>query len=258
LGEPVVGGRMTAVFARALHDWYHDAFQGPLRYRDGEETETHDVAGYFESWAPDRGFFEFADGPVLDVGAGAGRQALAVQEHARVTALEPSALLGAVLRDRGVDSVVEGDMFSLREQFDRDAFRGAYAVGTQVGLAKSRPGLRAFLADLAHVTSPDATVLFDGYDPRRERTRDLIGVREDPAGERTFRVVQYEYDGTLGDPWLFRLFEPAAVREAVAESDWRVVERRQGSGDWSHTYSVTLEKPHPGERRRGQASASSP
>ena len=242
---------MTDVFARALHDWYHDEYDGPLRYRDGEETVEHGVAGYFEGWSlADDDALADLDGPVLDLGAGAGRQALAVQERASVsggeraavTAVEPSELLVAVLRDRGVENVVQADMFSLREHFERDAFRGAYSVGTQTGIAKSVPGLRAFLDDLVHVTTPDATAVFDGYDPSHERTCDLIGFREDPAGEYAFRVVQYEYDGVLGRPWLFRLFAPDEVRDAVADTAWTVESIREGGEDWEHTYTVTLVK----------------
>ncbi|MFC6955160.1 class I SAM-dependent methyltransferase [Halorubellus litoreus] len=242
---------MTEVFARALHDWYHDEYDGPLRYLDGEETVEHDVAGYFDAWSLDDGdALADLEAPVLDLGAGAGRQALAVQDRstpadgarATVTAVEPSEFLVDVLRDRGVERVVQADMFSLREHFERDAFRGAYSVGTQTGIAKSLPGLRAFLGDLAHVTTPDATAVFDGYDPSHETTRDLIGFREDPAGERAFRVVQYEYAGDLGRPWLFRLFTAAEIRDAVVGTDWTVAKLRDGDGDWEHTYTVTLAK----------------
>jgi len=235
---------MTDVFARALRDWHRDAFSGPLRYRDGEETEAHDVAGYFESWAAagDDAFLATVEGSVLDLGAGAGRQALSVGERASVTAVEPSAALVDVLRDRGVDDVVRADMFSLREAFDRDAFDAAYSVGTQVGLARSVAGLGAFLGDLAHVTGPDATALFDGYDPGHERTRGLIGFRDDPSREGAFRVVQYEYDGDLGRPWLFRLFSEPELRRATVGTGWDVVEVASPDGDWSHTYNVHLAK----------------
>lgn len=234
---------MTDVFARALHDWCHDEFDGPLRYRDGEETVEHEVAGYFEEWTlDDDSALGALSGPVLDLGAGAGRQALALQNDVDVTAVEPSDALVEVLRERGVERVVQADMFSLREHFERDAFRGVYSVGTQVGIAKSVPGLRAFLDDLAHVTTPDATVVFDGYDPQHEATRDLIGFREDPAGEHAHRIVQYEYDGALGRPWLFRLFEPDAVRRAVTGTDWTVDDIQRGPEGWEHTYTTTLSR----------------
>jgi SAM-dependent methyltransferase len=235
---------VTDVFARALVDFHRDDRQGQLRYRDGDETVEHDVSGYFEPWDA-RGadsFLETVDGRVLDLGAGAGRQALAVQEGADVVPIEPSDALVAVMRDRGLANATQGDMFSLREGFDRDAFDAAYSVGTQVGLAKSVAGLRAFLDDLAHVTTPDATALFDGYDPGHERTRDLIGFRDDPARGGAYRIVQYEYDDVLGKPWLFRLFTREELREATTGTDWTIREIRSSDGDWRHAYNVHLAK----------------
>lgn len=234
---------MTDVFARALRDHYHDEMEGPLRYRDGEETEEHNVAGYFEEWSPDdEPFFANVDGPVLDMGAGAGRHALYCQRDAEVVPIEPSEALVSVMRDRGLADARRVNMFSLREGFERDRFETAYSVGTQVGLAKSVAGLREFLGDLAHVTSPTATALFDGYDPTQERTRDLIGFRDDPARKGAFRFVQYEYDGELGSPWLFRLFAREELRRAVVGTDWAVEDISSPDGEWSHTYNVELRK----------------
>lgn len=235
---------MTEVFARALADYHRGDKQGPLRYRDGEETVEHDVAGYFASWSPDstESFFSDVDGRVLDMGAGAGRHALYCRRHAEVTAIEPSEALVEVLRDRGLANATQADMFSLRDAFDRDAFDAAYSVGTQVGLATCVAGLGAFLDDLAHVTTRDATALFDGYDPSHERTRDLIGFRDDPARGGAFRVVQYEYDDVLGEPWLFRLFTREELRRAVTGTGWTVRAIRSSDGDWRHAYTVELAK----------------
>ena len=63
-----------------------------------------------------------------------------------------------------------GDTGGIRrfgEQFDRDRFRSAHAIGTQVGLAGSMAGVRAFLEDLGAVTTPDATAVLDNYAPDR-------------------------------------------------------------------------------------------
>lgn len=234
---------MSNPFARALNDYHFDALRGPLRYRDGDKTEEHGVDGYFEAYDPDDpGWFSAFEGPLLDLGAGAGRHTLYFQDHLETTAIEPTEFLVEVLRDRGVADAREADMFALRDEFDRDRFRSVLCVGTHVGMAGSMAGLRRFLGDLAYVTTPDATVVFDGYDPERAGTRDLIGYREDPAEETAHRIVQYEYDGDLGEPWLFRLFTPAEIRAATVGTGWAIDDLRHPSGDWSHTYNVRLTK----------------
>jgi len=240
---------MPDPFAQALHDHHFDEQRGPLVQRCGETTREHDVESYFrvtdvaDTDDPEADWLgAWLDGPILDMGAGVGRHALAVQEHHETVAIEQSEPLVAVMRDRGVADARVADMFALRETFERDRFRSALAFGTQVGLAGSTAGLREFLTDLAYVTTPDATAVFDGFDPSETATTELLDYRPDPAPGFGYRVAQFEYDGTLGEPWLYRLFSPARVREAVVGTDWAVADVTYGDGDWSHTYHVALAK----------------
>lgn len=230
-------------FATALHDHHFEELQGPLRIRDGERTEDHPIEGYyFADYEGDDGVLDAVEGPLLDIGAGAGRHALALQERFETTAIEPNEKLVEVMRGRGVEDAHAVDMFDLRDAFDPGTFRSAIIIGTQVGLARSIPGLRAFLDDLDHVTTADATVVLDGYDPDHERTTELIGYRESHDGETAYRVLQFEYDGSIGRPWLFQLFSPDDVERAAQDTVWDVTEVTRGQGDWAHTYNIVLEK----------------
>ncbi len=240
---------MPDPFGQAFHDYHFDEQRGPLVQRCGEATREHDVESYFrvgevadtddpeEDWVA-----SWLEGPVLDMGAGVGRHALPLGDHYETVAIEQSDALVAVMRDRGVEDARVADMFALREAFDRDRFRSAIAFGTQVGLSGSTAGLREFLADLSYVTTPDATVVFDGFDPEREATAELLDYRPDPRPGIAHRIAQFEYDGTLGEPWLYRLASPDRVREAVVGTDWRVAGLEYGDGDWTHTYHVALAK----------------
>jgi hypothetical protein len=133
-------------------------------------------------------------------------------------------------------------MFALRERFERDRFRSALAIGTQLGLAGSMQGLRRFLGDLAHVTTADATVVLDGYDPEREGVSELLGYRDDSTSGLAYRVMTFEYGGDVGDTLLFRLFSPDRVREAAVGTGWDVTEVRYGSDEHEIHYRIALEK----------------
>lgn len=133
------------------------------------------------------------------------------------------------MRDRGVRDARVGDMFTLRESFERDRFQSALAIGTQMGLAGSMQGLRRFLGNLAFVTTPDASAVLDGYDPSHE-SEDLIGYRADPTPGLAHRVLHFEYDGDVGETLHFRLFSPDRVREAAVGTGWAVVECRSDAG----------------------------
>jgi hypothetical protein len=238
---------VTDAFGRAIRDHHRGDRTEPLRQRDGGETREHPIEAFYlaefdpesesGSWLASR-----LDGPLVDLGAGAGRHALRFQERFETVAVEPSPALVETMRDRGVTDAREGDMFALRESFGRDRFASALAVGTQVGLAGSLRGLSAFLGDLAFVTTPDATAVVDCYDPDHPGAADLLGYREDPTPGLAGRVMWFAYDGEADATLQFRLFSPDRLREAAVGTGWKVAAvDRAGSGDGPH-YRAALRK----------------
>ncbi|GAB3675098.1 methyltransferase domain-containing protein [Halopiger thermotolerans] len=223
---------MSDPFGHALLDHYRGEREDPLFQRDGDERLTHPVDDfYFNDFAdvPDAAWLEsrLDRGPLLDVGAGAGRDSLHFQERFETVALEISEPLVMLLRERGVSNVRRGDMFALCEAFDRDRFRSVLIAGTQLGLAKSMRGLRSFLADLAVVTAPDATAVVDCYDPDYEGADEMLGFRADPTPGLAYRTIHYEYADRVGRTLLFRLFGPDRLREATVGTAWEVAETRR-------------------------------
>lgn len=235
---------MTDPFARALYDRHVGEKEDPLLAHRGEETDEHEIGGYFDEFDPgeDDWLVEWLDGPLLDMGAGVGRHALYFQDRFETVAIEQGDLLVEVMADRGVEDARKADMFALREAFDRDRFQSALAVGTQVSLTRSTRGLREFLGDLAHVTAPDGTAVIDGFDPDHERTRGKLDYYQDPTEGMAYRLLQFEYDGTLGEPWLYRLFTPDRIREAAVGTGWEVADVTYGDGRWDHVFNVALQK----------------
>jgi hypothetical protein len=227
----IATGGMAEAFGQALLDQYRGERDEPLYQRDGESVLRHPVEdfyfGSFESEPESEWVESRLDGPLLDLGAGSGRDVLYFQSTLETVALEISDALVELLDERGVRNVRQGSMFDLRELFERDRFGSALAVGTQLGLATSMQGLRTFLGDLAAVTTDDATALVDGYDPTYEGADDMLGFRADPAPGLAYRVMRYEYDGVVGDTLLFRLVSPERLCEATTGTDWRVAEIRR-------------------------------
>ncbi|WP_101294036.1 methyltransferase domain-containing protein [Halegenticoccus soli] len=239
---------MSDPFGRAVRDCHRGTRDEPLVQRDGDEALDHPIERfYFDEFAADGEEGTWLEsrlgGPLLDLGAGAGRHALYFQERFETVALEVSDHLVETMRERGVRDARRGDMFALRDAFGRDRFESALAIGTQLGLAGSVQGLRRFLGDLAFVTTPDATAVLDCYDPERGRCAELLGFRPDPTPGLAHRIMHFEYEGDVGETLLFRLFSPDRVREAAVGTGWVADEVRRGSGAGDPHYRIALAKP---------------
>lgn len=237
---------MPSPFAAAIRDHHRGERGAPLYQRDGETVREHPIEEfYFGTVDPDDDRTAFLDahlaGPLVDLGAGAGRDAVYFQQRCETVALETEAALVETLRARGVERAVQGDMFALAATFDPDRFASALAFGTQLGLAKSTAGLREFFAELGVVTTADATAVVDSYDPDHGQARELLGYRGDRSAGLAFRVMHFEYDGRSGETLLFRLFSPDRLAAAARESGWAVREWKLDPADGPH-YLVALEK----------------
>lgn len=233
-------------FGRAILDHHRSERDAPLVQRDGEEALDHPIEDfYFGSHDPDQHKWTWADayidGPLLDVGAGAGREALFYQDRFEVVATDVSEHLVTTMRERGVEDARVVDMFALRESFAADRFESVLSHGTQLGLAGSMAGLRRFLENLYVVTTPSASVVLDSYDPGANDIEDLLGYRSDPTPGLAFRVMSFEYDGANGDILLFRLFGPDRLRAAAVDTGW-VVDDICRPYDSDRYYQAALEK----------------
>ncbi|WP_418279889.1 class I SAM-dependent methyltransferase [Halorubrum sp. DTA98] len=237
---------MSDAFGRAIRDHHRGERTEPLLHRDGGDTTEHPIeAFYFSEFDPDADdgwLTSWLRGPLVDLGAGTGRHALYFQERFETVAIEPSAALVETMRERGVDDAREGDMFALRETFERDRFRSALSNGTQLGLAGSMCGLSEFLGDLSFVTTPNATAVLDSYDPNHPATRELIGYRHDPTPGLADRVMFFEYEGESNPILRIRLFSPDRLREAAIGTGWEVADVARGGDENEYHYRAALRK----------------
>ena len=219
---------MADPFGRALLDYARGEQDAPLYQRDGDERLVHPVGDFYFDEFAEQPAAEWTEsllhGPLLDAGAGAGRDALHFQERFETVALEVSDHLVELLDRRGVEQVLKGDLFALPETFDRDRFRSILVVGTQIGLAGSINGLRILFEAFATVTTADGTVVLDAYDPTYDGGDDLLGFSSSPEPGVAYREIRYEYEGAVGDSLRILLFSPERLRDATAGTDWRVAE----------------------------------
>ena len=143
------------------------------------------------------------DGPVLDLGAGAGRAGLCLQERGlQVTAVEASPGPAEVCRRRGIADVRLGDL----NDPPTDQPGAAVLLCGNLGLGGSWEGNRRLLARLAELVTAGAVLVGDSVTPD-DQARVLLRIR--------YRE--------LVTPWWSQYNIPAAQMAALVEgTGWRM------------------------------------
>ncbi len=216
-------------FGQAL--WDHHRSGTPIVHmieRDDGLIDAMDTAMYFTSrdgWPGfERDILRDADERVLDIGCGAGRHALALQEdgHA-VTAIDPSPLAVKVCRARGVRRARVKRLEDVALSFGR--FDSFLMIGHNLGLFRSPRIAPSMLRRLARVAAPGARIIGSVLDPfqtddpahrayhRRNRACGRL------AGQLRLRV---RYRNLVG-AWFDYLFvSKPQLRAIVGGTPWRI------------------------------------
>ncbi len=221
------------------HDAFGLALLDHLEGRDGSMTVERsdglldDSVGsrvYFapyEEWRKlDQRTAALARGRVLDVGCGAGRLALHLQERGLdVVGIDNSPAAVDVCRRRGVRdarvlSIV--DIGPALGTFDTVVF-----MGNNFGLFASAAGVRRLLPRFHRLTSPDGRLVAQVVDPYR--TDEPVHLAYHEANRRAGRMAGQirlrVRHGGLRTPWFDYLFVSLAeLRELIQGSGWAVAD----------------------------------
>ena len=154
-----------------------------------------------------------AHGAILDVGAGSGCHALALQSMGkRVTAIDISPLAVSTMRERGMEDVQEQDFFTLDGQFDT-----ILMLMNGIGIVGTLSRMDAFFMQAGHLLAPGGQLLCDSSDicyvfEDEDGFIDLTGI-EGYYGELTY---QMQYKGVKGEPFPWLFIDPETLREQAA------------------------------------------
>ncbi len=192
-------------------------------YDDYERDEV--PVGYFFRQPADfppleRRALELCRGRVLDIGAGSGCHALALQQRGlSVTAIEVAPELVEILRARGVRDARLATWMDL----ESEPYDTVFVMMNGVGLAETLAGLRPFFRRLRELVRSDGQVLADSTD---------VGVYLDPEAGRIGRLqrpdgrylgelhFQLEFDGRKGAPFSQLYVDPGTLATYAAEEGW--------------------------------------
>jgi len=106
------------------------------------------------------------EGRALDVGCGAGRHALYLQEQGHdVTGIDRSPGAIEVCEERGVEDVRQVDVADVADHFEPDTFDTVLMLGNNFGVVGTADTAPDVLSALGRVATDDATLVAESRDP---------------------------------------------------------------------------------------------
>lgn len=193
----------------AIRDYFRQGKSAQLKvlsslFDDDEMPVAHLFRSYHEMPPLEQRALNEARGKVLDVGAGAGCHALALQERGLdVTAVDISPLSCETMKERGVASVECVNIFNQRFQ---ERFDTLLLLMNGTGIAGKLSRLPQLLSRLKQLMNPGAQILIDSSDLRYvyEDENGVLDVDLDSAyyGEVDYQMTYRNIIGKSFD-WLY-------------------------------------------------------
>jgi SAM-dependent methyltransferase len=243
---PRLGDAFGALLLACLEAGPRPGMVREIVERDDGYLDGQDALFYFlpyGQWdALDHWLVDRAAGDVLDVGAGAGRVALHLQEdgHA-VSALDISPMACEVCRRRGIRTVIEGTVFELSRLASGPQFDSVLMLGNNLGLLESRRHAPLILGALAKITRPGGKILGRGTDPYP--TENPFHLRYHARNQVLGRMpgqtrIRVRY-GDMATPFFdYLLASLAELRDLLSGTPW-ILEQYEQDGPG---YAVVLSK----------------
>jgi len=187
-----------------------------------------------------------AKGRVLDIGCGAGRHGIYLQEKGHdVLGIDNSPLAVFVSKKRGFKKVRELPIEKISAKLGK--FDTILLLGHNFGLFQSADKLKELLHKMDRITPADGIIIAESLDPHRTPGRDELEYRKRNIGEGRLpghMRMRIMIKQTIGS-WFDYLFVSKQEMEYLLEdTGWRV---RKFIGGVMPTYVAIMEK-HPGFR----------
>jgi SAM-dependent methyltransferase len=203
---------------------------------DGYIDTGSDPGAYFEGYSQwpvlERRAIRFAKGRVLDIGCGAGRHSLYLQEKGLdVTGIDSSPGAIKVCRLRGLKQALVRPISGV-EHFKPGSFDTILMLGNNFGLLGSAARAKRLLKKLSRITSPEALIIAGTRDPHN--TTDPDHLRYHRLNKKRGRMpgqirLRVRFGKIIGEWMDYLLVSPKEMEAVLKGSEWEI-EQLIGSG----------------------------
>jgi SAM-dependent methyltransferase len=200
--------------------------------REDNYIDTGSDAGtYFseyDQWsALERQAIERAKGRVLDVGCGAGRHSLYLQQRGfGVTAIDNSPGAIKVCKLRGLKSALVRSIADV-DAFEPNSFDTILMLGNNFGLFGDAENARLILQNFSRITSAQAQIIAGTRNPYRTDSQEHLEYHE--FNRRRGRMpgqirMRVRYGRAVGEWFDYLFVSPEEMREIVGDTGWQIRE----------------------------------
>ncbi len=216
------------LFADAL--WrYHETGHANMRVeRDDGYLSHEDISWYFtgprEFPSHEKAALKFARGKILDIGCGAGRHSLFLQNRGRrVTAIDTSPLIVELARARGVHDVRVANACG-QLPFREGEFDTVVLFGNNLGICGTLPRFRRMLRELHRITSPRGRILATTRQPSTTKRVHRGYLRQNLKRGRAIGQIRVRlvYRGQRGSWFELLLLSPTDLMQIAAKEKWEL------------------------------------
>ncbi len=215
-----------------LAQYNHQTATAEIIERDDNYIDTGSDAGlYFteyDEWSPlERRAIEFATGRVLDIGCGAGRHALYLQQKGfDVTGIDNSPGAIRVCKLRGLKKAFVRPISDV-DKFKANRFDTIQMFGNNFGLFGSFENARLILKKFSRITAPDTQIIagtrnpYQTSEPEHLQYLRLNKRRGRMGGQLKIRA---RFGKTVGEWFDYLFVSPEEMETILKDTDWQIKE----------------------------------
>jgi len=192
--------------------------------------------------AAEKGIIKFARGRVLDIGCGAGRHAIHLQNKGLdVTGIDNSPGAIKVSKARGLKKALVRGIDDI-SKFKSNSFDTILMMGNNFGLFGSYAKAKRLLKALAKITSEDAQIItgtrnpYGTAKPEHLKYHRLNKQRGRMAGQITIRA---RFGTAIGKWFDYLLVSPEEMESVLEGTQWKI---KKLFGDTENNYFALIEK----------------
>ncbi|HEX8733870.1 MAG TPA: class I SAM-dependent methyltransferase [Pyrinomonadaceae bacterium] len=198
----------------------------------------------YKQWSPlEKRAIKHARGKILDIGCGAGRHALYLQQKGfDVTGIDNSAGAIKVSKLRGVKKALVRSIAEI-DKFKPNSFDTILMLGNNFGLFADAENARLILEKMNRITTPAAKIIAGTRNPYKTADRNHLEYHKlnKKRGRMPAQIrMRVRYRKTVGEWFDYLFVSPAEMKKILANTNWQIEEFIEQSKDAN--YYVVINK----------------